>query len=123
MMTKEELLKPRWKVIANFPYTYYKVGEIIGDTFRLTCEDYIKHNCSEYPAIFQKLEWYEEKQLEQLPLYIRKTSTGDIYKVIDWFKPSTFVCISLNEDGNRYYQLARWFEPATKQEYEEWSTK
>ena len=95
-MTKEELLKPRYKVIADYPQHYFK-GEdkdneykfIEGDilaygkvnnsmTYRrigrcgymsvgIPCES----NPELYPKIFRKLEWWEEREEKDMPEYVK----------------------------------------------------
>ena len=82
MLSKEELLMPRWKVIADFPgNVYFYVGEI----FELP-KEYIKQmmvignddeevdfevNPELYPAIFKKLDWWEEREFNELPKYVK----------------------------------------------------
>jgi len=118
-MTTEELLKPRYKVIADYPNSVHKIGSII-----LT-EDYapfdrIKYyRCADYHHLFRKLEWWEDRKPENMPEYV---NTGKkILKVTKWH---------IDKD---VYEYDVWFEaegghpnghtvltrvPATKEEYD-----
>lgn len=100
-MTKEKLLVPRWKVIADFPYSSYCINDVIqGEEFRLCNEEHITHLCNHYPELFKKLEWWEEREEKDLPDYVRRKDTGRIYPTI-WKGLLSF----------------RLYEPATEQEY------
>lgn len=95
-MKTVDLLKPRYKVIADYPETPYTIGEIYeGDTFyNGSKETRCEHE--NYPAIFKKLEWWEDRELEDMRTikyvsYIsltkkdkiygkKKTSTDNFYK-------------------------------------------
>lgn len=86
-MTKEELLIPRYKVIATYPDSKFKIGDII----------YVHHNtpyqsnnvctldkiynpnvtqwidlseAEKHPNIFKKLMWWEERKLSDMPIYV-----------------------------------------------------
>lgn len=102
-MTTEQLLIPRYKVIADYPASPYKVGEVLifweisqgydeskrpitldlqdsGLEFqRMVNEEEFK----KYPHLFRPLQWWEERRISDLPNYIR--ITGDVYKVDEWF--------------------------------------
>jgi hypothetical protein len=87
-MTTEELLIERYKVIAPYPHSPYKVGDIIkpnngrfvltqtthrdefGETVRtehLHKSDVAKY----YPHLFQRLEWWEDRKPEEMPGYVK----------------------------------------------------
>lgn len=66
-MTTKELLRPRYKVIADYPQSIYEVGYVI--------ELYHKTNpvvegqkgfYDMYPHLFKKLEWWEERTAEEI---------------------------------------------------------
>lgn len=87
-MSTEELLKPRYKVIADYPtytgesrkYSHKKGDVIVFDTLD---EVYLwkeqesdgtqcsKDHFDKYPAIFKKLEWWEERADEDMPEYVK----------------------------------------------------
>ena len=93
MMTSEELLKPRYKIIAAIPFKeeedFWRVGEILdrnwgwhGDD-----EDGFKYHISDYPHLFKKLEWWEERKVEEMPEYVKLiigNKTAFVHKVEKW---------------------------------------
>lgn len=80
-MTQEqvdELLQPRYKVIAAYPGISYEIGKILqcaesehGDV------NYYK----QYPHLFKRLEWWEDREVSEMPEYLKDTSDGIVYKV------------------------------------------
>ena len=87
-MTKEELLKPRWKVIADFPDSDYKVGDIEDRNWTKYVNgeddtDGIVWQISDFPHLFKQLEWWEERTISQLPDYVKYNNR--IYKVKEKF--------------------------------------
>lgn len=81
-MTKEELLKPRFKCISDFPGNeWFEVGEIYEVGFngvivkeeirKWDKDNYIITQPEKYPAIFLKLNWWEERKLEDMPKYVK----------------------------------------------------
>lgn len=102
-MTKEELLKPRYKVVADYPepkyYRHIRVGEIISN-LNISDENYLKS----FPNLFKKLEWWEERDEKDLPKYFRND-----YGVHRIQKPI-----------KEYAQHNWYIEPATEQEYNDY---
>lgn len=72
MLTIEELLTPRWKVIADYPQSLFFINEIVHyDGFwARTKEVKIGINPNDYPLIFKKLEWWEEREEKDLPKFL-----------------------------------------------------
>lgn len=119
-MTQEELLKPRYKVIADYPLGVYTIGEVLqpeyDNTMGVVEGGYFKTDLSKYPAIFQPLEWYEERKSEDLPPYVKTTHKNfQVIKVWKW------------EDGIIKFEkggglLASYIMPATEQEYNDYQS-
>ncbi len=65
-MTPEELLIPRYKVIADYPGNEIKVGKVFEPNTDWP-ESYLK----KYPHLFRKLEWWEERELGDMPGYVK----------------------------------------------------
>jgi hypothetical protein len=67
-----ELLKPRYKVIADYPNQWHRTGAIITDLFY---DDQYKDESwfAQYPAIFQRLEWWQEISESEMPEYLKIT--------------------------------------------------
>jgi hypothetical protein len=69
-MTPEELLKPRIKVTAPYPFMPCKVGEQleqVNDSFKYAKVGNVAHVDSlefigQYPHLFKKLEWWEQRR-------------------------------------------------------------
>lgn len=111
-MTPEELLKPRFKVIADYPVSPYPVGAII------TPKD--AEYFDKYPVIFKRLEWYEERKPEDMPLYLkdRIESFGEghevkYYKVTDNYTSIRFYRAMTDKGWIRMPDVL----PATESEY------
>ena len=127
-MTTEELLKPRYKVVADFPGCIFKVPELLKEglvhwetinnkqCFKYKGEYIYPHL---YPSIFQKLEWWEERDEKDLPKYVR-------YKGCEMFRfnsPKMSEVLKVDnyqEDCLNHNKGCDWislYEPATEQEY------
>jgi hypothetical protein len=102
----QDFYKPRYKVIANYPFMLHKTGWVLGTIIRLNWKDEetnepfgifkkykwyqeVFDNC---PAIFQKLKWHEQRSLDKLMSiqYVRITEytgywiVGDVVNVTDY---------------------------------------
>lgn len=134
-MTTEELLTPRWEVIADFPNNYgtFRIGEIItgqkhwsGDgTFYIACHPYDPFPPEHYPAIFKKLAWWEKRNEEELPKYVN-IEIGDFKRIV---KVDNYMIYKNNILGIRYYKNfdvcsagIRVYLPSTKEEYDKQTT-
>lgn len=85
-MNPQDLMKPRYKVIADYPGNKMKVGGIIelmpygsfvGDAFhskdgsKIWFDKYEIDDFKNYPAVIRLLSWWEERKAEDMPEYIR----------------------------------------------------
>lgn len=110
-MTPQELLKPRYEVIADFPKNWNKVGDIIEysigqpQILYLNGKDTVP--IENYPHLFKRLEWWEERRPEDMPEYVKVL--GEM-KPFDVFKDSW---------KNFLAQTKSEFSPVTKEEYEQ----
>lgn len=121
-MEIQKLLKPRYKVIASYPSSKYEVGstiENIGENYCMFL--------NEYPHLFRKLEWWEERRPEDMPEYVKLLSkpyngsyweVGAIVKVIEWKYLDNFLF-----DKIWIVEGKRHVFPATKEEYETFKNK
>lgn len=129
-MTTEELLKPRWKVIADFPGSLLSIGEILTNLkYHQEPDDYsirIQTELgelgifpSEFPAVFKELEWWQERDEKDMPKYVR-------YKGCEMFRlnsPKMGEVLKVDnyqEDYLNHNKGCDWislYEPATEQEY------
>lgn len=98
MSTEEEkiaeLLKPRYKVIADYPMSSVDVGEVlIPDKETNQCVTqggYWGTDLTKYPHLFRKMDWHEDRLVGDMPKYLKCIKTPDqihqpntVYK-IDW---------------------------------------
>lgn len=115
-LTTEELMRPRWEVISDYPGNRVdKVGKIVSYADD-SCD------CNNYPAIYRKLEWWQGREAEDMPKYARCTTDGYDNEVV---KVMSIICPLNGEDPaffqsdvDTYPQEWDWYEPATKEEYE-----
>lgn len=74
-MTTEELLSPRYKVIADYPHMAldeHGIGDIISPyVMKFLLPDKVNEMYSSFPHLFQKLEWWEERTEGELPKFFR----------------------------------------------------
>lgn len=100
IMKKEELMQPRYKVIANYPGQPVAIGQLLNDrlseSFHITttysfegfelvpCANWVNEDeVKKYPALFKKLEWWEDRKPEDMPDFLKATE-GGIIKVKKW---------------------------------------
>jgi hypothetical protein len=86
-MTIEDLMQPRYKVIADYPgNTIYEVGHIIISRQGLVYCDPNGAKFSDYPHLFKRLKWWEERKIEDLPEYAKvkygDDDTDEIYALV-----------------------------------------
>jgi hypothetical protein len=72
-MTKEYFLKPRYKVIADYPGSCYTVGEVLsfedGNIFSEGSRPIHIEMLRRHPHLFKPLRWWEERD-GHLPCYV-----------------------------------------------------
>lgn len=114
-MSIEELLKPRFKVIADWlGNDCFIVGDIFfDDDIRRTTKKWKNAVFSGFPHLFKKLEWWEERKKSDMPEYAYDNAydnkIGKVIRVLD-----RGVCITQKDN------LVNWVDcyPATKEEYQ-----
>ena len=81
MLSSEELMQPRFKVVADYPFSPFEIGQVLAlEMYRgglctrsddgkgkILRED-VLNDC---PAIFHPLQWWEERAVEDLPEYVK----------------------------------------------------
>lgn len=149
----EDLMKPRFKVIADYPNSKFNIGDILVRYYFQNSSDgaycYVTSPISpldgnnlkmEYaesmPHLFKKLEWWEERAKEDMPMFVKYVKDGrlsiaeGVYKVdgvgvYDDFEGdeypnySGFAATIYFEKENKIINLNyAYFKPATEAEYE-----
>lgn len=116
----EELLKPRYKVIADYPGSDFEVGGII---------EMIAFNVDvfkDFPHLFKRLEWWQERTIEEMESvkYAKVIKYRGYWREGDIVKIEKFVhgSVTLAQPTGYYlkykhYQPVFELQPATEQEY------
>lgn len=128
-MTTEELLIPRFKVIADYPNSLFTIGDILkynnvlGDFIYYDEEGIVRITPKYYPAIFKLLNWWEERSIEELPEYVK--NADGVYKTyfsvptkVDSLWEWTVVHPTKEFGTEVMYIIDNKVEPSTKEEYE-----
>lgn len=122
-LTVEQLTRPRYKVIADYPGSSDKIGKIYtfnsaDNPFLSSSESFVDY-FAQYPAIFQKLQWWEERDVEALPEYVKIVS-NDFKKLLGTVGRAEHMKggVLIHYSGGGTY--THWIdtEPATLAEYE-----
>ena len=118
-MSPKELIKPRFEVIADYPKSIFKIGEIIenGNEFSYY---------TDYPHLFKKLNWWENRKENEMPSYLKHrldiTSQNWTYDKIESWDMKILVGW-VNEKERTGCSLLAWapeygYFPAKKEDYE-----
>jgi hypothetical protein len=121
-------MEPRYKVLATYPGSpfsvkeVYSVGEILQEDFAFT----LPREIDQYPHLFYKMQWWEERKDEDLPPYLRIFDV--VWKVDKWahgIVERQPIAYSDSEKGRKDHFLSvTWYFnkanslPATQEEYE-----
>lgn len=130
-MNTNELLFPRYKVTALWPGMEaepFRLEQMVtlrphkddeGECFIHIPDKHIPGSYmrqgffDKYPHLFKKLEWWEERAIEDMPEYLNCPSRKMFFKVESWHK-SYFII-----DGRQKMQYRNYI-PATLAEYEDY---
>jgi len=146
-MSTEELLKPRIKVIGPAPLMKNEVGSLLrrmddggGYSFGIRTISsqhfYLLDEFKEWPSSFKILEWWEERDIKDMPLFLKFnddrnaiTSFGDDVEP-EIHKVKRHWATSMDKHwryGSKQNFISEWhttsycygaFTPATKEEYD-----
>ncbi len=134
-MTKEEtLMLPRYKVIADWPGVAGEViagqiltldDEFVDDLYWVGGEPFTEDKLKDYPHLFKKLEWWEERSPEEMPKFVKcimGNCIGRFYKVA---APSQNGRVWHNDNEIEHWHLtsyAKFYIPITEEEYNNQNT-
>jgi len=114
----QELLKPRYLVNTPwFPSNNYQSGDIV------TPDKFTGWHPKYYPVIFRRLDWWEYRDVKDMPEYVKQimgTNKGKVYKIAD---PSQNGRIWHEEREIEYGYFLRYaglFEPATETQFNDY---
>jgi hypothetical protein len=90
-MTAEELMKPRFEVIADFPDNHFGgIGTILDrDWAKYPNDDEGQKaiwRISDFPHLFRKLNWWEKRTADQMPKRVMSIldDKGDTFEIQEW---------------------------------------
>src|SRR5690242_8402110 len=81
----EDLMKPRYEVIAQYPASPFPDGTILPDG-RQVIKELTKQMCAfydKYPHLFKRLKWWEKRKPEEMPEYVKYKHGNTIFKISD----------------------------------------
>lgn len=94
-MTAQELMVPRFKVIADYPYCPVKVNEQLENvTESLYVISKVGENeniwhlseIEKFPHIFKKLNWWESRKPEDMPkqVFCKAIDINEVFDIEEW---------------------------------------
>lgn len=117
-MTVEELLQDRVIQLIDYPNQHdYKAGKI----YHLGAGWKPKEWFLKYPKVFRLMEWWEERDVKDMPDYVKSISTalntkiGEVCKVKAYAKDIKKNGVFL--EGKSFSRLIETLEPSTEQDY------
>jgi hypothetical protein len=118
VMNTEDILKPRYKVIADYPRSPYVIGNIISDDDKeYTCE-----YMSRFPAIFKPLEWWEDREESDMPKYVKSPNGNAVYRLDGEIEGMRGIYFMISPKTNYIHEYPiNGTLPATEEEYNQQS--
>jgi len=132
-LSVEELMKPRYKVSEEgYPDMIFYSGQILtlSHIDDLTKQpfwkspkrnDWYEPFFNRFPSIFKRLEWWEERRLEEMPEYIKfylpLPAKHSIGKVLQWIPKRDCMWVSLESNPSQNIVLGTEDSPATEEQY------
>lgn len=95
-MTAEELMTPRFQVIAEYPLCIFAKGKILvrikgatNDIFHTNEKALVGgldlKVLEEFPHLFRKMQWWEGRKAEEMPKKIKSLGIyEDVYEIEEW---------------------------------------
>jgi hypothetical protein len=150
MKSVEKLLKPRYKVVATYPFNdHFMLNEVIelnefdgrehlakhmnewfvmqrplnpqSDRLPLTMHE---STFNLYPHLFKRLEWFEDREPGDMPEYVKRVRQDKTVQVLRVLDPSCNMREFGHEDNTIEHRFvwpnASGYLPATLQEYNEY---
>lgn len=122
----EELLKPRYRVIADYPGSAFQIDQIIVPELVNERHEFpsgVILKLTAFPHLFRKLEWWEDRKPEEMPEYVEYAENGMVAKVHHFDLETTSPWFMYLEGGVHPYcpggsalENTHWI-PATHDEY------
>lgn len=122
-MTPDELLKPRYEVIADYPKNPWRIGDILYPFDKKLSIAAGLPEIERYPHLFKPLQWWERREEKDMPQYVKHTLNGrtTYHKIERW---DMEIMVGYLDSGNRHVcSILSWkpeytYQPATESEYD-----
>ena len=133
-LTKEQLLIPRVMCVGgkegepNYPGSQFKVGQVLTQCVLYGDEVFVHEDFSKpiyssfafkFPHLFRPMPWWEGRSIEDMPLFVKITKTGEV-KMVEKYDPE-YMSVKFVED--EFYDSLMIYTPATEQEYLEYQNR
>lgn len=136
-MKAHELLIPRFKVILDYPNSSFVIGDIIEldakDSNGMQCVFTSDMKCwgeetlLRHPSIFRRMDWYEERQIRQMPKYVemdfpnpKRKKIGTVFTVERWINVGESLPLFLVGFDGSVAIFANEVIPITDEQYDEY---
>lgn len=133
-MSIEELLKPRFEVIAEYPNCNFKIGDILKPIKNATNNWYFIEKeyepvlllevIEKYSHLFKKLQWFEKRNEEEMPKYLKHTLSdkSTTYHKVKSYDLSNPKFIEWKFDDKEWGNFGMWakdfnYMPCSEEEY------
>jgi hypothetical protein len=88
IMNAKELMNPRFEIIADYPESFSKVGDVIecpNFEHDFTKMFWIGRN-EKYPHLFRKMNWWEKRKANEMPKKVMSLADDkkDVYEIQEW---------------------------------------
>ena len=122
----KELEKPRFKVIADYPRSIFKIDEIIDNGYEFIFGDADGLKYSDFPHLFKKLNWWENRTEKEMPEYLKYRLNLDnenwiYHKIVKWNMEILNGILDIRKREGcdlRIWSSEHGYFPATKEEYD-----
>ena len=115
----QELLKPRYKVIADYPGNIWAIGSVLD----LNISKQLSSYYDKYPHLFRRLEWWEDRDVKDMPEYLKynindKNWYGNVvFEKVDMFYGDNNEYVALVDRDEMMQYCTSWYLPTTETEY------
>ena len=137
-----DLTTPRYIVIADYPNSPFKVGEILifipqfmhrnkgliqqtqySDVYKCLNNFIFATDIDKYPHLFRRLEWWEHRDIKDMPQYVKWEYNGKTgYNKLQWKSIDNFVTHYCSDIYPEWVSIKTFDKfivlPATKSDYD-----
>lgn len=126
-MNTEQLMKPRFKVINDYPGAISRVGDLFMIGYLnakqcwILCRDgktveHSVHGPENYPHLFKQLDWWEDRDEKDMPEFFKINHSSRVVKSASHFVGSNKNMFEVaHKNGCVFYDHVT---PATQSEYD-----